>query len=274
MVYQTEDRAKLKKQHSDLAIQLAIQGRWEDAANVNRAIIQSFPSDVEAYNRLGKALTELGNYSEAQAAYSKCLELDPHNSIARKNLARLESLVETKAPAEGGQQKLPPQMFIEEMGKTGSTILVDVDMQTAARLAAGDQVYLRSHDSTLVVETGRGEKVGLLEPKLGQRLLKLMQGGNEYVAAITNVSDEEVKVFIRETYQDPGQAGKLSFPPTASEGFRPYVKERLLRQDQPSEDYYEEEGEAEDWEQEEAEVTIVDLEPSAGRDDFDIEEEE
>src|SRR2546428_10819299 len=118
MVFQTEDRAKAKRQHADLAIQMALQGRWEDALQLNQRIIEVFPTDVDAFNRLGKAYTELGRYSEAREAYMKALEVDPLNSIARKNLTRLATLGEETRP-KPATQKLSPQMFIEETGKTG-----------------------------------------------------------------------------------------------------------------------------------------------------------
>ncbi len=279
MVYQAEDRAKLRRQHSDLAIQLAMHGRWDDAVKVNRAIIDAFPQDAEAYNRLGKALAEVGNYSEAQAAYSKCLELDPHNTIARKNLNRLAvlgNLAEADAPHETGQRKLSPQMFIEEMGKTGVSTLIEPDFQVAAVLTSGDEVYLRAEDLQLLVETGQGQYVGKIEPRLAQRLLKFIEGGNRYVAAVTNIAESEVKIFIRETYQDPSQAGKLSFPAVGTgENFRPYVKERLLRQDGPAEDYYED-SDGDDWGQEDTDEragSVLEIGAEAARDDFDSDEE-
>jgi hypothetical protein len=81
--------------------------------------------------------------------------------------------------------------------------------------------------------------------RLGQRLIKLMEAGNEYVAAISGLNETDVKVFIRETFQHPSQLGKLSFPPTVTETFRPYLKERLIRQDALEESTESDDGE--DW---------------------------
>lgn len=257
MVYQAEDRTKTKKQSTDAAIQLALQGRWDEAVNLNQAIIEIFPTDVEAYNRLGKALTELGRYAEARNAYQKALEIDPLNAIARKNLSRLATLGEGATPRPA-TQKLSPQMFIEEMGKTGVTVLVRPNMDVAARMTAGDQVNLARANGTLTVKSMQDEYIGEVEPRLGQRLIKLMDGGNQYVAAITGLTESDVRVFIRETFQDPSQAGKLSFPPTVTESFRPYLKERLIRQDSGEEAFYESD-EAEEWESrdsDEAEVAL------------------
>ena len=123
MVHQAEDRAKVRRQRGQAAIQLALQGRWEDAANLNKSLIDAFPTDVDSYNRLGRAMTELGRYGEARGAYQKALEIDPLNSIASKNLSRLSTLGKKSGPRQA-TQKLSPQMFIEEMGKTGVTTLL------------------------------------------------------------------------------------------------------------------------------------------------------
>jgi hypothetical protein len=246
MVFQAEDRARTKRQQADVAIQMALQGKWEDAVQLNQQIIDSFPTDVDAYNRLGKALTELGRYGEAREAYEKAIETDPLNSIARKNLTRLASLGEA-APPRPAAQKLSPQMFIEETGKTGITTLARADMDVALRMTAGDQVQLERQNGGLVIRAMDGEYVGDVEPRLGQRLVKLMEGGNEYVAAISALEDSSVKVFIRETFQHASQTGKLSFPPTVTETFRPYVKERLLRQDADDDGFFEEGDDGDDW---------------------------
>ena len=249
MVFTADDRTRLfRRQRTQQAIQLAMQGQWQEAAAVNRAIIAAFPNDVDAYNRLGKALTELGHYSEAREAYAKTLELDSLNSIAQKNLARLATLGEgTDVQAEGGQ-KLSPQMFIAEMGKTGITILTRAAAKAAARMTAGDQVFLRRQNNTLVVESGQGEYLGEIEPKLGMRLIKLMEGGNEYAAAIATLSQDDVRVIIKETFKHPNQAGKPSFPPMAGDAFRAYTKEGLLRRDVGEEEESFEEGDdTEDW---------------------------
>ena len=55
MTYQQDRQAKLKQQRSKLAVDLAMQGRWREALAANKTIIESFPNDVEAYNRLGRA---------------------------------------------------------------------------------------------------------------------------------------------------------------------------------------------------------------------------
>ncbi len=243
---QTNLGAASRRQMIDQAIQLAIQSRWEEAEQLNRQLLAAFPEDVDANNRLGKALTELGRYAEARAAYTRTIELDPANGIARKNLTRLATLGDAaSAPAPG--EKLDPRLFVEETGKSGVTVLQRPAAATLAKMTAGDRVYLHQKNKSLEVENSRGEYLGTVEPRVALRLIKLMEGGNEYSAAIAGLTDHQCRVMIKETYQHPLQAGKLSFPPLAADGFRAYTKESLIHYDLDDEDVHEEEHEGDDW---------------------------
>ena len=58
--------SRLKRDLSRDAIAFALEGEWERASEVNRALLELSGNDVEAMNRLSKALIELGRYSEAR----------------------------------------------------------------------------------------------------------------------------------------------------------------------------------------------------------------
>jgi len=268
--FQAEDKAKLKRQRVEQAVRLAMENRWEEAVAVNRSIIELFSADVDAYNRLGKALTELGRYAEAKDAYHKALQLDPMNRIAEKNLARLAN-VTVKEAKDKAHRQLDPRLFIEETGKTGLASLVQPGpKEILARMAAGDQVHLIPQGRTLVVENQRGEYLGKVEPRLSQRLIDLMNGGNKYAAAVTTLGDNQITIIIRETERHPSQAGRISFPFKPSEGtaIRPYIKGSLLQQYELEEEEEEEEG----FEEEEAGGEEVEEEPTAGDVELDTDE--
>ncbi|HEY6540318.1 MAG TPA: tetratricopeptide repeat protein, partial [Ktedonobacteraceae bacterium] len=78
-----EEKARLKKQWTDLAIQQAQAGLWEEAVATNKNILNLFPFEPDAYNRLGKAHSELGQFAEARQAYSQTLKYSPKNTIAK-----------------------------------------------------------------------------------------------------------------------------------------------------------------------------------------------
>ncbi|MCH7484615.1 MAG: tetratricopeptide repeat protein [Chloroflexi bacterium] len=250
MIFQAEDRTRTKKQQADIAIQMALQGQWEQAVDLNRSILESFPADVDACNRLGKALTELGRYADARDSYMKAIEIDPLNLIARKNLSRLSTLGKSapkKKSKKAASQKLSPEMFIEERGKTTITELARPDMEVANQLTAADLVKLvRDKKGNVFVETMAGQRFGDVESRLGQRLVKLMDGGNQYVAAISSLHEDGVKLLIRETLQSASQVGKLSFPATVTESVRPYIKGRLARGDEDDSSALDDSDEADD----------------------------
>ena len=232
MSYQEEERSRLRRQASRRAIALAMEGKWKEAVAVNDSIIETFPNDVEAYNRLGRAYLELGKYSLSESAYRRTVEIDPHNTIAQKNLQRLSRLKETAVGTVAGADRLEPQAFIEEIGKAGVVRLVDLaPADTVARTAAGDRAQLRIHGATLTVETNTGEYLGKVEPEYGQRLSRLAAGGNRYSAAIVSSTEGAISVMIREVYRHPGQAGRPSFPSRWPAGSRTDIGDRVLRRE-------------------------------------------
>ena len=232
MSYQEEDRSRLRRQASKQAITLAIEGKWREAVAVNRSIIETFPNDVEALNRLGRAYLELGEYSLSEGAYRRTGEIDPHNVIAQKNMQRLSRLKETAIGATAGADRLGPQSFVEEIGKAGVVRLVDpAPPEVVVRMAAGDRVQLRIDGSTLIAENNAGEYLGKVEPEYGQRLARLAQGGNRYSAAIVSATEDVISIIIREVYQHPSQAGRLSFPSRGFSGGRTGIGDRVLRRE-------------------------------------------
>ena len=208
-----------------IAIDLATKGRWADALQINRQILDLDPSDCGAWNRMGKALVQLGRYPGARDAFSETLRLDPSNGIARKNLEKLEGLSEEDAKIPTATTEVTLQQFIEDTGKSAVTPLVSLgDRETIKRLVSGEPIELRMEECKLFIDTSNGDYVGQVEPKLAIRLVELVRGGNRYQGHITSTREDEVKVMLRETLVSPAQVGKRSFPSRSADGFRPYMK--------------------------------------------------
>jgi hypothetical protein len=227
---ETPEHLKPRSQYAEDAVQLAIAGKWEEAAKLNKFIIDNYGADEETQNRLGKALSELGKLKEAKASYEAALKLNPMNSIAKKNAARISALLHQKEGLKVGGSRVDLNLFVEEMGKTVITLVDGSGTDICSKVAAGDVAELRIEDDGVMAETTRGVRIGLLEAKLARRLTKFMRGGNRYQAGVTSCDGNTVKLIIRETYQDPRFAGKPSFPMRRKREveFRPYTKESLL----------------------------------------------
>jgi tetratricopeptide (TPR) repeat protein len=242
-----------RRQLADAAIAHATRGEWEAAVDANRRLLE-LGADTDAYNRLGKALAELGRHDEALDAYEQALQRDSTNRIAQRNVERLRTLLTAVGDAgDGKPQKAPPTLFIEEMGKTGRARLINLAPARAlAPLSPGDAVELRPDGEQLLAYV-RGIRIGQVEPRIAGRLLKLLAGGNRYEAALTAVHDGEVTMIIREVFTHPSNFGKVSFPAasaTRSGDVRPYLKGSALR--------YDDEEESEELEEETEEVEELD----------------
>ncbi len=185
-MYQEEEQVEVRRRQGERAVKLAMANRWEDAVAANRAILEVFPNDTDSYNRLGKALMQLKRFPAAKKAYKKALAIDESNQIAKKNLERIKALAKSGgAQAEAAQAD--PSLFIEEIGKTALTSLERLNADALIKLTAGDRVHLKRKGDGLFVETLGGDTIGSIELRLRSRILKLLDGGSEYAAAVTSL---------------------------------------------------------------------------------------
>lgn len=230
----------MRRLRSEKAIQLAMQNKWQEAADLNRQILEHFPDDVDTLNRLGKALMELGQYADSRDQYFKATKADPSNGIAAKNLVRMTKLADDTASSPvvnvPHSQRVDPSLFIEESGKTVVTDLVDrARFAEIAMLTAGDKLTLSLDNGTIRLVMPGGGVVGQLEPKIAQRVTRLVAAGNRYSAAITAIDEGHVRIIIREEFRDPSMRSRPSFP-TSAPGDRPYTRDSVFRTDMDDDD--------------------------------------
>ena len=133
-----------------------------------------------------------------------------------------------------------PYIFIEESGKSAITILWNTTANKAVlHLSPSDRVVLSRNKNTVIVRTLEGDLLGHLEPKLGNRISRLIGGGNKYTAAVVMVNGQEVSVLIRETFKHRSLQNVCSFPSKAKEEGRVFLNEtvaRFMREEDDSDD--------------------------------------
>ena len=237
---------RLKRQLTEQAIAAATAADWDAAADLNRRILD-LGADSAAENRLAKAYWEQGELATARDHYQAALALDPTNRVAERNINRLRMLLaeagkKTVAAQKGS--KAPVSIFVEETGKTGFAHLVDLaDPKKLAQVNPGDSVEL-SPDGPRLAAASNGVPIGYVEPRVAARLLKLIAEGNKYTAGVTSLGEQDVRIIVRETYQDPANYGKVSFPTAAKvSDLRPYTKGTLVREEMELEEDLEEDDE-------------------------------
>jgi hypothetical protein len=237
----TQKPVRAARDHADVALKAAAEGRWQEAADANRAVL-AFAAEIkveeriEAQNRLAKCLWELGDLAGSKKEYQATLTLDPLNRIAERNLERLKGLIKqvgkkTTASSEGATT--PAGIFIQEAGTTGFAHLTNVaDVATLAQVNPGDAVELLTLGNRLIAKAN-GVEIGRVEPRIAARLLKLIADGNVYSAGITSISGGDIRLIIREERVSTKNLGKVSFPTaTRTSDERPYTKGSFFREDE------------------------------------------
>jgi hypothetical protein len=237
----TQKPGRAARDHADVALKAAAEGRWQEAADANRAVL-AFAAEIkveeriEAQNRLAKCLWELGDLAGSKKEYQVTLTLDPLNRIAERNLERLKGLIKqvgkkTTPSSEGATT--PAGIFIQEAGTTGFAHLTNVaDVATLAQVNPGDAVELLTLSNRLIAKAN-GVEIGRVEPRIAARLLKLIADGNVYSAGITSISGGDIRIIIREESVSAKNVGKVSFPTaTRTNDERPYTKGSFFREDE------------------------------------------
>jgi tetratricopeptide (TPR) repeat protein len=214
------------------AIQAALESRWQDALAINRALVERHGGVEETFNRIGKALTELGEHQAALDAYSQALQINSENVIAQKNVRKLRLLLESREKIAGAKGAIDVDLFAEEPGKSALTVLNPPKSGVVIVVAPGEVVELHLQDGALQAQTTAGVVLGDVDSKIARRLVPLISTGNRYTAVVARAEESQIEIIIREAFQSTENARKSSFPVSRQrrEEFRPYAKESLLAQ--------------------------------------------
>jgi len=242
--YQPEGRNRAARRRAEEARKFAISGDWVAAAEANRAILEAAPRDIDAMNRLGKSLMEMGNLDDALEVYRQAIAIDPSNVIAQRNAGRLEQLIGAKAadaPAAVAAFRtgnaVQAGVFVEEVGKTFVTDLIRPTVDAIlTQLAPADEVELRIDGKNVNVHDEHGNQLGQLEPQIGQRMVRLMESGNRFKAYIVALTGVTARIILREIYHDPDSSFPVAFQRQATIAApRPYLRDtrRMARELEP-----------------------------------------
>lgn len=175
------------------AIQTALVGDWDNAININQSILQEEPNDIDTLNRLAFAYLSLGNIKDAKSVYEKVLSLDMKNPIALRNLKRLNELKSKKITVSMNN------LFIEEPGKTKIIELINLaDKKIICRLRSGEMLSLRIKRNKIFALDMENQYIGMFPDDICQRLIKFINGGNQYEGYVRTVDNNRVSMFIRE----------------------------------------------------------------------------
>lgn len=208
-----------------LAIDAALDSRWDEALKLNKKIIKLDPQNIDALNRQGRAYMEMGRCNLAKKYYSEVLKLDPYNPIALKNLKIIKAF---KPNGNGNGQifenhtplspsfKLDASLFLQEPGKTKVVNLLKVaEPQKLSQAYCGMKVSMISKNRKITIAGDGLNYLGVLPDDTSHHLLKLIRGGNKYDLFIKSIRVNSLSVLIKETYRSKRFKNQASFLETS-----------------------------------------------------------
>ncbi len=187
-----------------LAIQLALQCRWDEAIELNLQLLASNPTDIATLNRLAKCYLQLGDKDLAKKTYQQVLTHDKYNAVALKSLKTL-SLTPSIDPS-----CLCQEDFIETPGLTKTSSLIKVaDRKTLSSLSCKQVLAFKpkTHLVSVVTENSK-TYVGSLPDDLSLKIIKNLKLGYIYQVCLKSATENMASIFIRELKR-PNKKGIL-----------------------------------------------------------------
>jgi len=215
------------------AVGAAINKNWPVAIEVNQKILESQPEKIAALNRLGRAYSEINQIAKAKKSYRSVLKINPNNTIAQKNLERLDNQKGTKTETENSQP-INLENFLEEPGKTKTIKLIKVASPSILnQLRSADFVLLKPKKRIINVTDQKNIYLGIIPEDLSYRLIKLIKGGNRYQALVKGSNRREIEIFVREVFRSKKFENLPSFPPVGSKTYISSLSPEIIYQEKP-----------------------------------------
>lgn len=184
------------------AVKAALAQNWEKAIEINKKIIKENSQNIPALNRLARCHWELGNIKQAFKTYKKVLKIDNFNPIANKNFTRLSKGGKIKKNLNKKRNPFSSKVFLEEPGKTKIVSLVRLaEPDILGKLNNGEKVIMVAKKRLVSVQNEEGNYLGTIPEDLSLKLIKFMNGGNQYDVFIKNIDHQTLQIFIREIFK-------------------------------------------------------------------------
>lgn len=208
-----DHQASLSPNLAQLAIEAALDSKWEEALKLNKQIIKVDPQNIDALNRQAKAYMELGKGNLAKKCYSEVLKVDPYNPIASKNLKIVKAFKSNGyVPIANGHVKLSPSLFLQEPGKTKIVNLLKVaEPQKLSMAYCGMKVEMVVKNRKITILDANGAYLGVLPDDISHHILRLLKGGNKYELFIKSIRVNGLAVLIREVFRSKRFKNQPSF---------------------------------------------------------------
>lgn len=212
---------------TQLAIEAATKADWQEAAKINKKIINITGDNTEALNRLARAQVCAGEVKKAEKTYKKVLLIDPYNIITKKNLEKIVKIAgineKNSHSANGSDQNhanstngnstsLNYYNFLYEPGKTKIINLLNLAQPSElAILNCGQKLVINLKKHGISISSEDGTYLGALPDDLAHKLLFFISGGNKYEVYVKYSTTKSLTVFIKEAERSARFVNQPSF---------------------------------------------------------------
>ena len=191
------------------ATQLALKGEWKKAITANKQILSMNKSDVSALNRIGKAQLELGKLKDSKKSYTKALQIDPLNAIARRNLKELEQMKDAKT-LQGKKQNtsnleklVRNEILIQTASRSAEFIIDKPNSRAIQNLVPGTELAITTSTNGIEITNTKKVSLGSIEPRSSIRLKTCIDGGSKFEVIFKENFENTGIIQILETHRDP-----------------------------------------------------------------------
>ena len=191
------------------ATQLALKGQWKKAITANKQILSINKSDVSALNRIGKAQLELGKLKDSKKSYTKALQIDPLNAIARRNLKELEQMKDAKTlqgkkQSTSNMEKLVRnEILIQTASRSAEFVIDKPNIRAIQNLVPGTELNIIASTNGIEITNIRKVSLGSIEPRSSIRLKTCIDAGSKFEVIFKDNFENTGIIQILETHRDP-----------------------------------------------------------------------
>jgi len=160
------------------AVKAALASNWEESIRLNTQILEKYPDNISARNRLGRAYLQTKDFATAKKLFKEVLDVDPINATAKKNyeLAKAKKTEKTTLKAKAKD-------FLKEPGSSTEAKIQITSESKAKDLSPGEDLVLRIKKSEVTVHTEDNSKIGVIEGP--EDLIKRLNNAKRQNAEIT-----------------------------------------------------------------------------------------
>lgn len=220
---------------TDHAIKLALEQRWDEAIAVNIKLLKINSKNVNALKRTAYAYLKLHKTKKATEYYNKVLAIDKDNPIAIKSLHRIKSYSKQNMNLSNNNQcTSTANIFLEEPGRTKIISLAKLaSNKIIFCMCSAQKVHMIPKKRSIEIRDDQKNYLGVLPDDISHRLIKLIDGGNQYETYVKTVGNNELSVFIKEIKRGKKFNNIPSFSNNVQTTYTPFVRKDLITVEKP-----------------------------------------